>query len=144
MHSTGSLLLSSLAFSSGALAWGDLGHQVVALIAQNYVSSQTASFVQNILGSTSDTYMADVATWADSYKFTSEGAFSYDYHFIDAEDNPPSSCSVDYERDCGSNGCSVSAIGNYVGYSLPRSSSLASRLTIAVIDFQSPRHFAAG
>jgi len=34
-------------------------------------------------------------------------------HFIDAEDNPPSNCNVDYERDCGSSGCSISAIANY-------------------------------
>lgn len=34
-------------------------------------------------------------------------------HFIDAQDSPPSSCNVDYKRDCGSSGCSISAIGNY-------------------------------
>ena len=34
-------------------------------------------------------------------------------HFIDAEDNPPTTCDVNYERDCGSTGCSVSAIANY-------------------------------
>lgn len=33
--------------------------------------------------------------------------------FIDAEDAPPSSCSVDLSRDCGSTGCIVSAIANY-------------------------------
>ena len=33
--------------------------------------------------------------------------------FIDAEDNPPSSCSVVDSRDCGSGGCVVSAIANY-------------------------------
>jgi hypothetical protein len=57
--------------------------------------------------------LANVATWADSYRYTTAGAFSAPFHFIDAEDNPPSSCSVDYDRDCGSKGCSVSAIANY-------------------------------
>ena len=28
-------------------------------------------------------------------------------------DDPPKSCNVDYERDCGDEGCSVSAIANY-------------------------------
>ncbi|KAI4094761.1 MAG: hypothetical protein LQ348_001482 [Seirophora lacunosa] len=32
----------------------------------------------------------------------------------DAEDNPPSTCSVDLNRDCGAGGCIVSAIANYV------------------------------
>lgn len=32
----------------------------------------------------------------------------------DAEDNPPSACSVDLNRDCGAGGCIVSAIANYV------------------------------
>lgn len=35
----------------------------------------------------------------------------------DAEDSPPSSCSVDLNRDCGTGGCVVSAIANYVGAS---------------------------
>ena len=33
--------------------------------------------------------------------------------FIDALDNPPSSCSVDLTRDCGASGCVVAAIANY-------------------------------
>jgi hypothetical protein len=95
-------------------AWGNLGHETVALIAQQYISSTTISFCQNILGDTSDTYLANVATWADSYRYTSAGSYSAPYHFIDAEDDPPTSCNVDYERDCGSRGCVVSAISNYV------------------------------
>lgn len=33
--------------------------------------------------------------------------------FIDAEDNPPTSCNVSYKRDCIGSGCIVSAIKNY-------------------------------
>ena len=33
--------------------------------------------------------------------------------YIDAEDAPPSACSVDLNRDCGTGGCIVSAIANY-------------------------------
>lgn len=35
------------------------------------------------------------------------------HSFIDAEDTPPSSCSVNLARDCGATGCVVSAITNY-------------------------------
>jgi hypothetical protein len=54
------------------------------------------------------------AVQADTYKYTSAGLYSKPYHFIDAQDDPPSSCNVDYNRDCGSGGCVVAAIQNYV------------------------------
>jgi hypothetical protein len=103
----------ALAAAHGAYAWGTLGHETVAFIAQNYVNNHTVAWAQAILNDTSDSYLASVATWADTYRYTSEGSFSAPFHFIDAEDSPPSSCSVDYDRDCGEKGCSVSAIANY-------------------------------
>ncbi|KAH0844599.1 Nuclease S1 [Fonsecaea pedrosoi] len=94
-------------------AWGTLGHETIAWIAQSYVSSATKTAVQSILGSTQADYMANVSTWADSYRYTSGGGWSAPLHYIDANDNPPESCSVDFNRDCGEAGCSVSAIMNY-------------------------------
>jgi hypothetical protein len=108
-----STALITVAAIQGVRAWGDLGHETVAYIAQHYVKDSTASWAQGILDDTSDSYLANVATWADHYRSTHEGKFSEPFHFIDAEDSPPSSCSVDYNRDCSSNGCSVSAIANY-------------------------------
>ena len=107
-----SILLGLLA-AQPAHAWGTVGHETVAYIASNFVKSSTKTWAQGILGDTSTNYLANVATWADSYRYTSAGAFSAPYHYIDAEDNPPSLCNVDYNRDCGSAGCSVSAIANY-------------------------------
>ncbi|EME40087.1 hypothetical protein DOTSEDRAFT_74820 [Dothistroma septosporum NZE10] len=108
-----SLLLTILAIAPSTYAWGSLGHETVAYIASHYVSSDTEAWAQNILGDTSTSYLANVATWADSYRYTAAGKFSAPFHFIDAEDNPPNSCHVDYDRDCGTNGCSISAIANY-------------------------------
>ncbi|KAL9082786.1 MAG: hypothetical protein Q9165_008780 [Trypethelium subeluteriae] len=107
--------LPLLAALPAALAWGELGHYTVGYIAQNFVQSSTESWAKDILdsGSSNTSYLAAVATWADTYRYTSAGAFSAPFHFIDAEDNPPSSCNVDYDRDCGDDGCSVSAIQNY-------------------------------
>lgn len=68
----------------GAYAWGNLGHMTVAYIAQNYLSDDTVSWAQNILDDTSSDYLASVATWADSFRYTSAGRFSAPYHFIDA------------------------------------------------------------
>ncbi|KAI6777838.1 Nuclease S1 [Emericellopsis cladophorae] len=96
------------------LAWGPLGHETVALVATEFVLPETRAFFREILGDNSSTdYLAAVASWADDWKRTDEGAFSYTYHFIDALDEPPTSCNVDIERDCGETGCVVSARANY-------------------------------
>lgn len=97
-----------------ALGWGYMGHEAVAFVATDFVSNATRSYFQDLLEDTSDSYLATVAAWADEWKKTEEGEFSYDFHFIDAQDEPPTSCEVDLERDCG-DGCVVSALANYVG-----------------------------
>jgi hypothetical protein len=71
------------------------------------------SRAQGVLDDTSSSYLANIASWADQYRLTSAGKWSAPLHFIDAEDDPPSNCNVDYERDCGDSGCSISAIANY-------------------------------
>ena len=108
------LSIGLLTLAPSTLAWGTVGHQTVAYIASDFVSAKTKSWAQKILGDTSDDYLAKIATWADSYKYTSAGSFSEPFHFIDALDSPPKSCGVDYDRDCGDDGCVVSAIVNYV------------------------------
>jgi len=104
------LLASSL---PTALGWGSLGHETVGYIASNFVTAATKSHFQSILGDTSADYLASVATYADSFRYTTAGKFSAPFHYIDANDSPPSSCGVDLERDCGTGGCVVSAIKNY-------------------------------
>ena len=96
------------------LAWGAMGHETIAYVATNFVSSTTKSYFQSLLGDTSTDYLASVAAWADSYRSTTAGKYSAPYHYIDANDNPPSSCSVNLSRDCGTGGCVVSAISNFV------------------------------
>lgn len=110
-----STIIAASAFFQGAAAWGAMGHETVAFIAQNYLSAATKSWAQGILGDTSTSYLASVATWADTYRYTSAGAHTRPYHFIDAQDDPlGGSCGVDYTRDCGTGGCVVSAVNQYV------------------------------
>ena len=94
-------------------AWGALGHETIAYIASSYVTDTTRSTLQSILSDTSDSYLANVSTWADSYRYTTAGAWSKPLHFIDAHDSPPDACNVNYGRDCGTGGCVVSAVVNY-------------------------------
>ena len=99
-------------------AWGSLGHETVAYLATNFISPITSILFKSILHNDTDHFLAGVATWADSFRYTAAGRFSAPLHFIDAEDHPPESCSVKYSRDCGENGCIVGAILNYVSYGL--------------------------
>ncbi|KAK1566410.1 S1/P1 nuclease [Colletotrichum navitas] len=121
------LTILASAVLPGALAWGALGHAAVAYVATNFVASETKTYMQQLLGDTTDNYLASVASWADTYRSTAEGKFSAPYHFIDALDDPPHSCGVDLERDCGAKGCVVSAYANYTQRLLEPSLALAQR-----------------
>ncbi|KAJ3275626.1 hypothetical protein HDV01_007629 [Terramyces sp. JEL0728] len=106
-------LIVSLLFSAPSVyAWGSEGHQIVGSIAQNYLDTNAATHVNSIL-SANQGQMSAVATWADSYKYTSAGAFSKPLHFVDIQDNPPTSCGYNEERDCSNANCINTAIQTY-------------------------------
>jgi S1/P1 Nuclease len=95
-------------------AWGTLGHQTVALLAQQYLLPETISAVQEILNDTTPIYMGRNALWPDQYRLTPEGKFSEGFHYIDGLDGPPpESCMISLS-DCPAGGCVMSAIANYV------------------------------
>ncbi|GAM86815.1 hypothetical protein ANO11243_048350 [Dothideomycetidae sp. 11243] len=108
-----SAAVSLLAALPTTWAWGQLGHATVAYMAQALVADETTTWAQKILADTSSDYMANIASWADTYRYTSAGKWSEPFHFVDAQDSPPSNCNVDYERDCTEAGCIISAMANY-------------------------------
>lgn len=108
-----SLALTTLLGARAAYGWGALGHETIGYLAANLVKNNTQAWAQNILGDSSHSYLANISTWADSWRNTDEGRFSAPFHYIDVEDSPPQSCNVDFERDCAEEGCVVSAIANY-------------------------------
>ena len=73
MHSSLALLTF---FGAEAYAWGTLGHETVAYIATNLVKNDTKAWAQSVLNDTSPGYLVNIATWADSYRYTDAGAFS--------------------------------------------------------------------
>lgn len=133
MHFSRTTLALLASSSPLANAWGAVGHATVGAIGDHYLTAQAKTFVSSLLGS--GVTMSSVASWADDYRYTTPGRFSAPFHYIgktgytsglgrarmltidsvDAEDSPPSTCSVDLNRDCGgAGGCIVSAIANYV------------------------------
>ena len=74
-----------------ALAWGDDGHRVVALIAQHYLDPDVRQTVDALLAQDSDALtehdIASEATWADKYR--NHHRETSQWHFVDIElDNP--------------------------------------------------------
>lgn len=116
-------LLSPLLLLPKSQAWGSLGHTTVAYLATSLITPQTTTLFQSLLHNDTEHFLAGIATWADSYRYTAEGRFSGELHFIDAHDVVPTACGVVLERDCkagvegqevGAGSCIVGAIRNYV------------------------------
>ncbi|KDQ51131.1 hypothetical protein JAAARDRAFT_73787 [Jaapia argillacea MUCL 33604] len=102
------------AFVGGVAAWGNLGHQTVGYVAQQFLAPKAAAFVNSSLGSTYSYSLGVAATWADTVKYETGYTWSAPLHFVDANDSPlTGSCSVQETRDCGDNDCILAAIANY-------------------------------
>jgi hypothetical protein len=65
-----------------ALAWGQLGHSIIAELAQRHLSPQAQAAVKALIG---DTSLASISVWADDYKFTDAGKGTYRWHFVDID-----------------------------------------------------------
>jgi hypothetical protein len=100
------LFCAAASWPPWAHAWGDEGHQIVALIAQHYLDAPVQLRVQGLLASdrsalVPDTSMASEALWADRYRDSDRdaGAQRYEqtrrWHYVDLELGAP-----DLERAC--------------------------------------------
>ena len=79
-----------------ALAWGDEGHQVVALVAQAFLTPDVRKRVTALLGADTDSLtahdIANEATWADKYRdanVDNSRQRTSQWHFVDIEINAP-------------------------------------------------------
>jgi len=91
-------------------SWGDVGHELTGALANRLMNSNTANLTTSLLGNMD---LPHAAVWADSIKYTKGYRWSAILHFVDSKDSPPSSCGVDYSRDCRGNQCVIGAIANY-------------------------------
>ena len=110
-----SVVLPVVLQAAAVSAWGKLGHATVASVAQQYLTPNTVKQVQAILGDNTTTYMGNIASWADSFRYEGGNEWSTGFHFVNGHDAPPpESCHLILPEDCPPEGCVVSAIGNYV------------------------------
>jgi hypothetical protein len=92
--------------------WGDLGHRTIGFLAEKYLSEAGLKYSQSLLGGQS---LDDASLWADSYKKTPPGLYTMSWHFVDAMDDPPTSCNVVLARDCKPDRtCIIEAMKNMV------------------------------
>ena len=61
------------------ISWGVAGHKTIAQIAENHLTPQSKNAVRSLLGNQS---LADVSTWADEARNTSEYRSTARWHFL--------------------------------------------------------------
>ncbi len=94
---------SALAVAGSALAWGDDGHKLVAMIAYSHLTPKAKQAVDALLRDDADTLtpkdFASRATWADHYRDAANRTLHYRqthlWHFVDLEISAP-----DYTSAC--------------------------------------------
>jgi hypothetical protein len=89
------LLVAAAAVSHPALAWGDGGHEIIALVAEHYLDPAARAKVATLLAADTDTLtdhdIASEATWADKYRDSDRYTTKIRYqatrlwHFVDIE-----------------------------------------------------------
>ena len=96
------MVLCGIAWSGPVWAWGDEGHEVIALIAQSLLSPAARAKVSALLAADPDSLtahdIAAAATWADKYRDSDrDGARknTRQWHFVDMEITAP-----DLDRAC--------------------------------------------
>jgi hypothetical protein len=103
------LLATALAVSphpppAPAIFWYDLGHRIVADIAERRLTPATAHAVRDILGGQR---LSDAAVWADDIK-----AYRRDANPLHYVNIPLKATSYDSARDCGHGKCIIAAIAS--------------------------------
>jgi hypothetical protein len=97
-------LTVQLVVPRSAMAWGDNGHIAVAKIADINLTSKAKTEIANLLGPDVHIYDRKIAMFADTFKFTSPGAHTKPWHFVDI---PVTEAKYDSTRDCKNDDCVV-------------------------------------
>ena len=102
------ILFVALTFAlmaNAAHAWGVVGHQVVALVAQAQLTPKARAEVDRLLAQESGETMASISTWADEHRNQTTAG----WHYVNF---PRDTCQYVPERDCPDSKCVVGAIQN--------------------------------
>lgn len=109
-----------------ALAWGPLGHRIVARLAEARLTPQAKAEVDRLLATRHKRYLDQVANWADDLRDTDPALFrrTKRMHFVNFHSRD---CVYDPPRDCRKGECAVAAINKYSAILADRANSPAER-----------------
>lgn len=115
MGSITKVSLLVLFLANQAFAWGEIGHRTVGYLAQMYFTSEGENLFNELVEPTEAFDISDGAIWADGFGVKQRMPWSKAWHYIDAKDNPPVQCKVNFNADCDPDKkCIVAAIANLV------------------------------
>lgn len=98
--------------ATSALAWGPLGHRIVARLAEAQLTPPVRAQVRQLLDAQGAHHLADVAVWADDLRDSDPALYrrTSRLHFVNFH---APDCLYDPPRDCRNGGCVVAAIDKY-------------------------------
>lgn len=121
------LLLAALATApSPAMAWGAMGHRLVAALAADELTPAATAEVATLLEGEATPTLPGIAAWADELREHDPdlGRRSTRWHFVNLGEQQ---CTYEAARDCPSGNCVVGAIESQVAVLADRQRSRAER-----------------
>jgi hypothetical protein len=101
------VLLAAVSWPRPCLAWGHEGHQIIALIAEHYMTDSAKAKATALLdGSGIDA----IASWADDYR--RDHRETAPWHYIDC---PLADSKIDMARDCPQGDCVIAKTEQFLG-----------------------------
>jgi hypothetical protein len=102
------IAMCTLPLGSVAHAWGQLGHEMVAQLAEGRLTPAASAQVEELLKGEADPTLAGIAMWADWLRQTDPERFkaTSKWHYVNLE----SGCKFAAERACPNGECVVGAI----------------------------------
>lgn len=116
-----------LLISGPALAWGPLGHRLVADLAWDDMSPRARAEAQKLLKGEAEPTLAGIANWADELRNTDAalGKKTAHWHYVNIAEE---GCRYESNRDCRNGDCVVEAIRRQSAILADRKRSKADRL----------------
>jgi nuclease S1 len=103
------VIMLALFPAAGALGWSELGHRVVAELAERQLCPTAREEAQRLLASVDEQRLADIASWADRVRELPEYAESRPMHYV----NLATDCSYQPQQHCPDGACIVMAIERF-------------------------------
>ncbi|MDG2539351.1 S1/P1 nuclease [Dyella jiangningensis] len=126
---TAALALACVVLTPAAHAWGQLGHSIVADLAQRHLSPTAEAEVERLLAPENTKSLADIASWPDEIRNDpGKDALWKQTRALHYVDFTHGDCNYTPPRDCEGGQCVVAGIEHYVQILADKSQPDATRL----------------